>query len=128
MDNCYFFVEEEQIIPETTLHLGTMNSTPFVGLGKFGKLTPDFFAYKFEKFGETMAVTDESWRISINIRGTKMAALKKRYKEKLEQAKKLRKKFGDPIALGKSLIEISEDEADQKLSTFKGYKYVSKKF
>ena len=56
-----------------------------------------------------------------------MEILKKRFKEKLKQAKKLREKFGDPIALGRSIIEIPEDKANDVLSEYKGYKYVSKK-
>lgn len=67
--------------------------------------------------GEFLFIEEES----------KMSMLKKRFKQKLEQAKRIKEKVGDPIALGKSLIEFSENEADQKLSTFKGYKYVSKK-
>ncbi len=59
--------------------------------------------------------------------GIKMAALKEKFKLKLEQAKKLREKIGDPITLGRSIIEIPEDKAEQKLDEVKGFKYVSKK-
>lgn len=58
---------------------------------------------------------------------SKMSTLKKRFKQKLEHAKRLREKLGDPIALGRSIIEISEDKANDVLSEHKGYKYVSKK-
>lgn len=50
-----------------------------------------------------------------------MIELKKRYKLKLKEAKKLREKIGDPIAFGRSIIEIPED---QVLKEYKGYKYV----
>jgi hypothetical protein len=125
MENHYFFAKAEEITKGTILHLGTISSTPVVGLVKAANLTPDFSTYKLDKIRETMAVVDESWKIPI--KGVKMTALKKRYKEKLEQAKELRKKLGDPIALGRTIIEIPEDKANEVLSEHKGYKYVSKK-
>jgi hypothetical protein len=58
---------------------------------------------------------------------SKMSTLKKRFKQKLEQAKRIREKVGDPVALGRSIVEIPEDKANEVLSEHKGYKYVSKK-
>lgn len=60
-------------------------------------------------------------------RDIKMETLREKFREKLERAKMLRKKLGDPIALGRSIIEIPEDEADKTLDEIKGFKYVSKK-
>jgi hypothetical protein len=57
----------------------------------------------------------------------KMSMLKKRFREKVEKAKRLREEIGDPIALGRSIIEIPEEKSDQLISQHKGYKYVSKK-
>lgn len=71
--------------------------------------------------------TDSSSQEDQKRKDIKMKALKEKFKEKLEGAKKLREKLGDPIALGRSIIEIPEDKADQKLDEVKGFKYVSKK-
>lgn len=67
--------------------------------------------------GEFVLIEEES----------KMSTLKKRFKQKLDLAKKLREKVGDSVALGRSIIEIPEDKANDVLSEHKGYKYVSKK-
>jgi len=56
-----------------------------------------------------------------------MKTLREKLREKLERSKMLRKKLGDPIALGRSIIEIPEDKADQYMDEVKGFKYISKK-
>lgn len=88
-------------------HKWTTDSHPFELLRKEPTVTRGKFFFKEEE--------------------SNMATLKKRFKQKLGQAKILREKVGDPIALGRSIIEIPEDKADEILSQHKGYKYVSKK-
>lgn len=123
----YFLSSKEEELPNLLFYLCTMTSSPVASFWKFGELMPDYFPYKLDSVQEATAVIGQTWRIPVDTEETKMVALKKRFKEKLDVAKKLREKVGGPIALGNSIIEIPEDEADKKLSNFKGYRYVSKK-
>ncbi|MGA2464623.1 MAG: hypothetical protein ABSH06_09755 [Thermodesulfobacteriota bacterium] len=116
-------LQQGQDMPEKPLHQPLEASTGgFIGVKQ---TTSDAYPYPLRLVKKAPTETYE--KLFLGVEESNMSALKKRFKEKLKEAKKLREKVGDPIALGKSLIEISEDEADQKLSTFKGYKYVSKK-
>ena len=123
MKSNLLFIEshQDQGLPEKHLHSGQGGATH--GFKNHEKWTTDSYPLKLVR----KEPTETYGKFYLKEGESNMSTLKRRFKDKLEQAKRLREKVGDPVALGRSIIEISEEEADRKLSNFKGYKYVSKK-
>ena len=117
------FIEshQDQNLTKKHFHLGQGGVTR--GFKNAKKWTTDSHPFKLVR----KEPTETQSKFFFKEEESEMSTLKKRFKEKVERAKKLREKVGDPIVLGRSIIEIPEEEADRKLGNFKGYKYVTKK-
>lgn len=115
-------LQQGQDMPDQALHQPLEASTGgFVGAKQ---TTSNAYPYPFRLVKK--APTETDGKVFLGVEESNMSALKKRFKEKLKEAKRLRGNE-DPIALGRSIIEIPEDKAEKTLSEYKGYKYVSKK-